>query len=72
MRLVLEDWSDKYSKMIFKALIPALKHGAKIVINDRVIPRSGEAPYLVEREARSVHPRTRVARETDTEHRSDL
>ena len=42
----LEDWSDKYSKMIIKALITALKPGAKIVINDRVIPRSGEAPYL--------------------------
>lgn len=56
LRLVLHDWSDKYSIMIIKALIPALKPGAKIVINDRVVPGCGEAPYLVEREARSVPP----------------
>ncbi|KAL9608656.1 MAG: hypothetical protein Q9167_006523 [Letrouitia subvulpina] len=52
LRLVLHDWSDKYSKMIIRALVPALKPGAKIVINDRVIPGRGEAPYLIEREAR--------------------
>ena len=56
LRLVLHDWSDKYSKMIIKALIPALKPGAKVLINDRVIPGRGEAPYLAEREARSVYP----------------
>lgn len=38
--------------MIIKALIPALKPGAKVVINDRVVPGRGEAPYLAEREAR--------------------
>ena len=54
LRLVLHDWSDKYSRMIIRALIPALKPGAKIVINDRVIPGRGEAPYLAEREARFV------------------
>ena len=54
LRLVFHDWSDKYSKMIIRALIPALKPGAKILINDRVIPGRGEAPYLVEREARFV------------------
>jgi hypothetical protein len=56
LRLVLHDWSDKYSIMILKALIPALKPGPKIVTTDRVIPGCGEAPYLVEREARSVPP----------------
>lgn len=56
LRLVLHDWSDKYSTMIIKALIPALKPGAKIVVSDRVIPGHGEAPYLVEREARSAKP----------------
>ena len=65
LRLILHNWSDKYSKMIIKALIPALKPGAKIVINDRVLPGRGEAPYLVEREARSVLLYTRMASETD-------
>lgn len=67
LRLVLHDWSDKYSKMIIQALIPALKTGAKIVINDRLIPGRGEAHYLVEREARSVHLYTALGSETDKE-----
>ena len=54
LRLNLHDWSDKYSKMIIKALIPALKPGAKVVVNDRLIPSRGEVHYLAEREARSV------------------
>lgn len=54
LRLVLHDWSDKYATKIIKALVPALKPGAKVVVNDRVIPGRGEAHYLVEREARSV------------------
>ena len=54
LRLVLHDWSDKYSKMIIKALIPALRQGTKVVVNDRVIPGRGETHYLAEREARYV------------------
>lgn len=54
LRLVLHDWSDKYSSLIIKALIPALKAGTKIVVNDRVIPGHGQASYLAEREARYV------------------
>ena len=61
LRLILHNWSDKYSKMIIKALVPALKPGAKVVINDRVIPGRGEAHYLAEREARYVLLFTRIA-----------
>ena len=71
LRLVLHDWSDKYSKMIIKALIPALKSGAKVVINDRVIPGRGETPYLVEREARSVLLYSLMASKTDKRFHSD-
>ena len=54
LRLILHDWSDKYARMIITALIPALKPGSKVIVNDRVIPACGEAHYLKEREARSV------------------
>lgn len=54
LRLVLHDWSDKYAKMIIKALIPALRPGAKVLLNERVIPGHNEVSYLAEREARSV------------------
>lgn len=52
LRLILHDWSDKYATLIIRALIPALKGGAKVVVNDRVVPGCGEAHYLAEREAR--------------------
>lgn len=55
VRHVLHDWSDKYARRILKALIPALRPGAKVVVNDRVMPGFGEAHYLAEREARYVY-----------------
>lgn len=65
LRLILHDWSDKYAKLIIKALIPALKPNAKVVINDRVIPEFGEADYLREREARSVLLCTHMTNKTN-------
>lgn len=52
LRMILHDWSDEYAIKILRALIPALKPGAKVVINDRVVPGWHQAHYLVEREAR--------------------
>ncbi|KAL4876386.1 S-adenosyl-L-methionine-dependent methyltransferase [Aspergillus karnatakaensis] len=52
LRQILHDWSDKYAMKIIRALIPALKSGAKVVVNDRVMPGHREVHYLVEREAR--------------------
>ncbi|KAI9729538.1 MAG: hypothetical protein M1834_006734 [Cirrosporium novae-zelandiae] len=37
-RWILHNWSDKYSLQILRSLIPALKPGARIVINDGVLP----------------------------------
>ena len=47
LRLVLRDWSDKYSKMIAKPMAPELEPGAKVLVNDRIIPGLGEARYKV-------------------------
>ncbi|KAJ5106406.1 hypothetical protein N7456_003081 [Penicillium angulare] len=52
LRHTLHDWSNKYAMKVLKCLIPALKSGGKIVINDRIIPDFGEAHYLLERESR--------------------
>ncbi len=52
LRMILHDWSDKYAIKILRALVPALKPGAKVVINDRVIPGRHQVHYLEEREAR--------------------
>ncbi|KAJ5153213.1 S-adenosyl-L-methionine-dependent methyltransferase [Penicillium canariense] len=40
---------------LLHSIIPALKRGAKLIINDRVIPSRGQAHYLVEREARDYY-----------------
>lgn len=40
-RWILHNWSDKYSIKILQNLIPALKKGAMIVINDNVLPEPG-------------------------------
>ncbi|KAL4939124.1 hypothetical protein BDV06DRAFT_41975 [Aspergillus oleicola] len=52
LRSVLHDWSDKYAAMILRALIPGLKSGAKVLINERVVPGFHEEHYLVERHYR--------------------
>ncbi|KAJ5184012.1 S-adenosyl-L-methionine-dependent methyltransferase [Penicillium capsulatum] len=54
LRHILHDWSRTYACKILKALVPAMKPGVKVVLNDRVIPGLGEAHYLMEREARYV------------------
>ena len=40
-RWILHNWSDKYCVKILRNLIPALKKGARIVINDGVLPKAG-------------------------------
>ena len=52
LRSVLHDWSDKYATKILRNLIPGLKAGAKILINERIVPGFHEAHYLVERHFR--------------------
>ena len=51
-RRILHDWSDKYALRILKSLTPALKHGARIVICDHVLPELGELSVYNERQLR--------------------
>ena len=46
LRWVLHDWSDQYAIKILRALIPALKTGAKVLINEIILPEPGKlTPY---------------------------
>lgn len=38
LRWVLHDWSDTWAMKILRALIPALKKGARVVLNEMVVP----------------------------------
>lgn len=42
LRKVLHDWSDEYAEKIIRQLIPALRNGTKIVLNEICLPRHGE------------------------------
>lgn len=49
LRWILHDWSDKYAIRILRALKPALKDGAKIIVMEHVLPESGSVPAYQER-----------------------
>ncbi|KAL5117424.1 hypothetical protein ACEQ8H_004740 [Pleosporales sp. CAS-2024a] len=45
-RWIFHDWPDKYCVQLLRALIPALKRGARIIISDFVVPELGTtSPY---------------------------
>lgn len=48
-RWIFHDWSDKYTVQILRSLIPALKAGAKIVVNEQVLPEPGAVSQYQER-----------------------
>ncbi|TGO30458.1 hypothetical protein BPAE_0005g00540 [Botrytis paeoniae] len=53
-RWIFHDWSDKYRIQILRNQIPALKKGARIVINDNVLPEPGTLPRWREERLRSM------------------
>lgn len=52
LRWILHDWSDKYSIRILRALIPALKKGAKVVLHEYIVPEPGETLSLQDKTLR--------------------
>ncbi len=52
LRWVLHNWSDKYSTQILRSLVPALKHGAKVVVVEMFLPEPGVFSSWEERQAR--------------------
>jgi len=70
LRWILHDWSDKYSITILQNLIPALKKGARIVINDICVPDPGQVSIRAERYLRIMDISMKAfnnARERDAE-----
>jgi chemotaxis methyl-accepting protein methylase len=51
-RWIFHGFSEKYCIQILQALTPALKKGAKVVINDGVLPDPGTAGYVEEKSMR--------------------
>ncbi|KAE8143092.1 hypothetical protein BDV38DRAFT_267671 [Aspergillus pseudotamarii] len=53
-RWVFHAFSDKYAIQVLRSLIPVLKKGAKVVINDGVIPEPGTVPWMNYRSMRCM------------------
>jgi hypothetical protein len=53
-RWIFHGFSEKYCIKILQALIPALKKGARILINDGILPEPGVAGYVEEKSMRYV------------------
>ncbi|KAK5676898.1 hypothetical protein LTS10_010662 [Elasticomyces elasticus] len=51
-RWIFHDWADGRCVSILKALIPALKLGARVIIMDAVLPQVGALPNGMERRVR--------------------
>ena len=53
-RWIFHNWSDTYCIKILKALIPALRTGARIIINDTCMSEPGKIAFWREKELRCV------------------
>ncbi len=53
-RWILHNWSDKYCRLVLRAQIPALKSGARILIQDTFMPEVGSVALWKERSLRFV------------------
>ena len=53
-RYIFHNWGDGKVLAILRALVPALKPGAKVIINDYILPESGSMDIAHERRARYV------------------
>lgn len=53
LRAIFHNWSDTYGAKILQSLVPALKPGAKVVINDEVMPEPGSVPPALAAQLRS-------------------
>ena len=53
-RWVFHDWPDHYVVRILRAQVPALRKGARILVNESLSPHPGSLPLSLERTIRYV------------------
>lgn len=53
-RQIFHDWSDSNVLKILRATAPALKPGARIIINEYIVPEPGTLPFAKEKHVRYV------------------
>jgi SAM-dependent methyltransferase len=55
LRWILHDWSDEVAKKILRALVPALRPGSHVILQEFVVPESGQVPFYFEKTIRYSH-----------------
>lgn len=53
-RQIFHNWSDVYGLKMLKALVPAMRKGAKVIINDNIVPPPGVLQPMQEKAVRSM------------------
>lgn len=53
-RQIFHNWSDVYGLKMLRALVPAMKKGAKVIINDNIVPPPGVLPPMQEKAVRAM------------------
>lgn len=48
-RWILHDWADGEAVKILRALVPVLRPGANVILQEFVVPASGEVPFYFEK-----------------------
>jgi hypothetical protein len=60
LRAIIHDWSDKYAIAILKALVPAMKKGARVIVHDMHTPEPKELGWWQDRQARASNLRMKL------------
>ncbi|KAF7595502.1 hypothetical protein BBP40_005838 [Aspergillus hancockii] len=53
-RYILHNWPDSYCIKILRALVPALRPGARIILNEAILGGEGKTPTWREKEVRTL------------------
>lgn len=54
LRWCLHNWSNKYCVLMLRALVPALKDGARVILQETIMPEPGAVALWKEKNTRSV------------------
>ncbi|THC88441.1 hypothetical protein EYZ11_012113 [Aspergillus tanneri] len=55
LRWIFHNWSDKYCTKLLRALIPALRPGTRVIVNDICLPEPGSIALCKEKELRIMN-----------------
>ena len=52
LRMILHDWPDKYAIQILRNIVPAMRPGARVILNESCVPEPGSVSVQREKRVR--------------------